>query len=430
MSISFKKPLLVIAALALNITAVARAAEGYTLGPQDKLRVKVYEWRASQDKIVEWEGLNDEFTVAANGNVALPLVGEVIAVGKTPTDLAAAIGQRLQRRMNLIQPPDTSVEVIQYRPVYVVGDVTKPGDFPFRPGLTVLQAVSLAGGVLRTNELARDALTAQGDLASVALQRDGLIAKQARLKSEAAGSDTVSFPPMLLERKSAPQIAGLLDQEVSIFKTRAEAYRTQTNALRDLKSYLEKEVASLSAQMETETTQATLINKELDGVSSLVARGLAAAPRQYALERSKAEMQGGRLRLEASMLRAHQEISKADISLLELKNKREGDIAVEIRDTDQKLQELKNRSKVTEGILSQMGSIVGGPRRPEPTFTILRAGQPDATPVMASDATAVQPGDTIKVLLPAFDIRQPSETAGSPETADTPLASVRSSASN
>ncbi|WP_188610346.1 polysaccharide biosynthesis/export family protein [Chelatococcus reniformis] len=431
------KPLRVIAALAAFTIAsvpLARAAESYTLGPQDKLRIKVYEWRASQDKLVEWEGLNDEFIVAANGTISLPLVGEVMATGKTPSEVASAIGQRLQRRMNLVQPPDTNVDVILYRPVYVVGDVTKPGDFPFRPGLTVLQAVSLAGGVLRTSDLARDALTTQGELASTALQRDGLIARQARLKSEAAGGDAVTFPQALLARRSAPQIAALLDQEVSIFKTRAEAYRTQTNALSALKSYLEKEVTSLVAQMETETTQAALINKELEGISSLVAKGLAAAPRQYALERAKAEMQGARLRLEASMLRAHQEISKADISLLELKNKREGDVAIEIRETDQKLQELRNRTRVTEGILNQMGPLVdGGPRRPEPSFTILRAGQPDAAPVAASDASAVQPGDTIKVILPTYDIRQTGEavdSADTPAPGSTPVASAKSSASN
>src|SRR5262249_4942477 len=158
----------------------------------------------------------------------------------------------------------------------------------------------------------------------------------------------------------------------------------------------------------------------------LVAKGLAAAPRQYALERSKAEQQGNRLRLEASMLRARQEISKADISLLELKNKREGDIALDLRDTDQKLQELKNRNKVTEGILNHMGPFVGGSgqRRPEPTFTIIRAGQPDAAPIVANDGAAVQPGDTIKVLLPAFDIRQSGETGRSaelPDAAGTPV---------
>ncbi|MCS0493965.1 polysaccharide biosynthesis/export family protein [Ancylobacter sp. MQZ15Z-1] len=419
----------------LTFASASHASDSYLLGPQDKLRIRVFEWRRSQDRVVQWEGLNDEFTVSADGTVSLPLVGVVPALDKTPTAVAQDIAGRLQRRMNLIAPPDTSVEVAQYRPIYVVGDVMKPGAFPFRPGMIVIQAVSLAEGLLRTPSQARDMVTVQGEMGQISLRRDALIARKARLESEAAGSGSIAFPATLLTRQTAPAIAALMQQEMLIFKTRAEAYRTQTEALNDLKDYLEKEVSSLEAQMGAEMTQTDLLNKELDGVSSLVAKGLAAAPRQYALERTKAEIQGDRLRLEAGMLRARQEISKADLSLLELKNKREGDIALDIRQTEQELQELANRGNVAQGLLRQISPLSLARGRATPVFMIMRAGQPGTDPVVVKDTDAVLPGDTVIASLPELAEPRPQglpqmipgEAAVGP---DAPSASSAISAAN
>ncbi|MCJ8145236.1 polysaccharide export protein [Ancylobacter sp. A5.8] len=414
MRISWRHTLLLIAAITLAVPAIApaaRAAEPYLLGPQDRLRIRVFEWRSSQDKIVQWEGLNDEFTVSDSGSVSLPLVGEVVALGRTPPQIATEIAERLQRRMDLIAPPDTSVEVSQYRPIYVVGDVMKPGAFPFRPGMIVIQAISLAEGIFRTPNQVREMVTAQGEMSEIALRIDALIARQARLETEAAGDETIRFPPALLQRRSVPAIAALIRQETLIFQMRAEAYRTQTEALRDLQSYLTKEVASLDAQMEAEVTQADLLNKELEGIASLVAKGLAVAPRQYALERSKAEIQGDRLRLEGSMLRVRQEMSKADLSLLELRNKRQGDIALEIRATAQELRQLENRSRIAEGLLRQIDPLsIGGNRsRPKPIFMMLRAGQNGGEAFVIKDTDPVLPGDTIIASLPALDTGQPQD---------------------
>ncbi len=87
------KRVLVLPALLISAATAAAGADAYLLGPQDTLRIKVYEWRASQDKVVEWEGLNDEFTVSADGTISLPMVGDVAATGRTPSDIAGSISE-------------------------------------------------------------------------------------------------------------------------------------------------------------------------------------------------------------------------------------------------------------------------------------------------------------------------------------------------
>lgn len=107
----------------------------YHLGPGDTVRIIT----------VGSEPLTGQFQVDYAGNVATPLLGIVPAAGLTPQQLQARMESRLQQA-NLLNHPSVSIEVTTYRPFYILGEVTKPGAYPYQPGMTVLQAVSLAGG--------------------------------------------------------------------------------------------------------------------------------------------------------------------------------------------------------------------------------------------------------------------------------------------
>jgi polysaccharide export outer membrane protein len=107
----------------------------YRLGPGDQVRIITF----------GDEQLTGEFRVNDDGNVALPLVGPIKAEGLTTTQLQNAVTQALTSR-NLYRNPSVSVEVTAYRPVFVLGEVTRPGQYPFQPGMTVVTAVAIAGG--------------------------------------------------------------------------------------------------------------------------------------------------------------------------------------------------------------------------------------------------------------------------------------------
>ncbi len=107
----------------------------YHLGPGDQIRVITY----------DEPQLSTTFIVGSDGVVEFPLIGKVTAAGKTPGDLAVAIAGDLQAG-KLLSNPSVSVEVAQYRPISVLGEVNHPGQYPFEPGMTMLDAVALAGG--------------------------------------------------------------------------------------------------------------------------------------------------------------------------------------------------------------------------------------------------------------------------------------------
>jgi polysaccharide export outer membrane protein len=95
--------------------------------------------------------LTGEFVISSEGTIAFPLVGNVQAAGVEPSDIQQALTAGLAA--GYVTDPSVSVEVAKYRPIYILGQVGKPGEYPFSLGLTVRDAVAKAGGfTYRANE--------------------------------------------------------------------------------------------------------------------------------------------------------------------------------------------------------------------------------------------------------------------------------------
>jgi polysaccharide export outer membrane protein len=107
---------------------------GYTLDAGDRLRVVVF----GQD------GLTNSYAVDAGGYIDMPLIGAVLARGATTDQLAARIGDKL--RDGFIREPHVAVEVEAYRPFFILGEVTQPGQYPYVANMTAETAVAIAGG--------------------------------------------------------------------------------------------------------------------------------------------------------------------------------------------------------------------------------------------------------------------------------------------
>jgi polysaccharide export outer membrane protein len=112
----------------------AGPADLYRLASGDRLRILVF----GQDN------LSNAYAVDPAGRISFPLVGSIPAAGRTTAELAAAIEQRL--RGGFLREPQVSVEVEQFRPFFVLGEVGQSGQYPFVPGATVQTAIAISGG--------------------------------------------------------------------------------------------------------------------------------------------------------------------------------------------------------------------------------------------------------------------------------------------
>lgn len=114
--------------------ADTRVIDEYRLGVADKVRVTVFGEAA----------LTGEFLVGGNGKISLPLIGETQASGLTIGEFQNEVANTL--RDGFITEPRVSAEILNYRPFYILGEVSSPGEYPYTNSLTVLNAVATAGG--------------------------------------------------------------------------------------------------------------------------------------------------------------------------------------------------------------------------------------------------------------------------------------------
>lgn len=113
----------------------AQSATLYRLDAGDEVRITAY----------GLDALTNTYLVSDNGEISLPLIDNVTARGKTVGELQSDIAKVLYDRQ-ILRSPSVNVQVTKYRPFYILGEVKSPGEYPYRPGMSVVTAVSMAGG--------------------------------------------------------------------------------------------------------------------------------------------------------------------------------------------------------------------------------------------------------------------------------------------
>ncbi|NEJ70826.1 polysaccharide export protein [Rhizobium phaseoli] len=106
----------------------------YTLDSGDRLRVTVF----------DQQSLTNTYTVDQAGYIAFPLIGQVPARGRTLQQLSGQIAQKLQQ--GYLRDPDVTIDVDRYRSIFLMGEVGQPGQYAYVPGMTVQNAIAIAGG--------------------------------------------------------------------------------------------------------------------------------------------------------------------------------------------------------------------------------------------------------------------------------------------
>ncbi|HEV2558478.1 MAG TPA: polysaccharide biosynthesis/export family protein [Microvirga sp.] len=415
---TFGSTLVVAACFLFGALQAPVGASEYRLGPQDRIRVKVHEWRGSTGEVFAWDALADDFSIESDGLVSLPLVGDINASGLKPEELAGEISRRLQQKVGLTTPPSTSLQVVKRRPFYIVGWVDKPGEYEFRPGLNVLQALSIAGGLYRSQErsLGRyqaEAITHRGTLRVVEAELQTLLARRARLQAELDNKDVITWPAEVVEKAKTPAGAKMMEEERLLFESRRNGIRAQVQNFERIKQLSGSEVESLKGKLDLENRQIGLIQKELDGVNSLVSRGLTVGSRQLALERVLAQGEANRIELSTAMLRAQQEQSRADNSIVELRSRARNEALTELQLTQSKLAEAAERVETARRLIFE--AEVNGPLMDEqerasdldvrPVYSIVRSRGSNAEELKVPETAPVEPGDIIKVERTRPDLR-------------------------
>lgn len=378
--------------------AVAGAPE---FAPQTKIRLKIVQWMPTKGEYAQW-ALGGEYVVSEAGEISLPVIGNFAVGNLDRGQLAVEIAKRLRAKIGLVEAPEAIVEVLEYPPVYVVGDVAAPGEYKFRPGLTVLQSLAMSGGYLRQvdKQSSEAEISQTGELRII---RDSLLrsdARISRLKAELAGAKEISFSDSLVTDGALAAVAR--EQETVILAARRKALERQSKSLSELRDLYNREIDVLGVKMKDAEASIKSAEKELGGVKTLVEKGVAVTSRQWELERALASYRADRLDLVTAIMRARQNISETTRNLDGLNDAHKSEVAAALQAEQEKVDQLKLKRETTERLLLEIlvaKTSAGAPAEATSlTYSITRRANGKATEFPASEATDLMPGDVVRVV--------------------------------
>jgi exopolysaccharide production protein ExoF len=397
------------AAIVMAATSPVRASDApYRLGIQDRVRIHVHEWPV----------LTGEFTIGPNGTVTLPLIGEVKAQGSLPSELANSIASSIKTKVELTQLPETAVDILQFRPFYITGGIERPGEYAYRPGMIVLNAVAIAGGVYRPPRSSdwsaeRDTISGVGDMRVLAMRRLELQAKAIRLRAEAQGAEVMPAPPADLPRDAMR----FYQDEVRVFGANKERLNNQVSSQLNAVKIYEGEIEAIRQQIKASQKMHESVVRELEETKGLVSRGLAPAPRVLPLERTVAQIESEQKALESAILRARQMINTAEAARLAVIDERRALVHAALQGLEIQALEIEERydtaSRVVSGSSSvgSLGPTSGEDALPQLSYSIVRSMDGRIHEISATETSLIAPGDIVKVLKPQ-DVRRVRTSAG------------------
>jgi polysaccharide export outer membrane protein len=357
--------------------------------------------------------------VGLDGEIAYPLVGHIKVAGLPLQEVRDMLRQILPTKIYQLRTTDgrelsihileeeVTVAVAEYRPVYLNGDVAKPGEIMFRPGLTVRQAIALAGGFdimrFRMSNPFLEAADLRADYESLWLDYAKDKAKADRLQAELSGQPQPPAPPKGAELPVPPDVA------TKIAAVEAQQFKLRTGDLQQEKAYLENslrqtrdQLASLEDRAGKEGEGAAADQKETERIRDLFQKGTVPITRLTDARRF-------------SLMSATQWL-QTTVQATQIR-RQAGDIARQIQKTDDQrrmdalndLQDVQVRLAATRARLAAVGEkllytgaiksqLVRGQSGP-PSIEIHRRKDGRQERVSADEDTVLQPGDVVDVAL-------------------------------
>ncbi len=390
------------------------AAISAPLVPNTKIRLTIIQWMPTKGTYQQWETVGGEYTISENDTISVPLLGAISVADKDEVTLGLEIAKQLKEKIGLVDEPTASIEIVSYPRIYVVGDVTKPGEYDFHSGITVLQALAKSGGEFRHAvdpvQNSQTITRLVGELQEIddAIVRTG--ARIDRLEAEMTGEKTIH--PKEDRPKGDPFSSAIYNQEEVIFSARANELARQSSSLTGLRDLLTDEVNVLQEKIKSTDANINSAQQQLNSTIALIERGALVATRQADAERTMRNFQNERLDLTVSIMKARQDITEATRDLEGLYDRRQTEVASELQSERANMTQLKVKRATSQKLLVDTLSSNGPMNQDEKPllqFTIVRRGPgTSSTELTVQETTAMLPGDVLKVAQPK-PARTPNE---------------------
>jgi polysaccharide export outer membrane protein len=398
-----------LAALVLLASAKSSAAE-YRIAPGDVIEVTIAGVPEQRQRA----------TVQFDGTISLPGVGSVVVGGLAPTELQARMETLLPTRILkvrtpdgrerplIIRPADVAASVVEYRPIYVTGDVLTPGQQPYRPLMTVRQAVAVAGGYSmlrsRSAQAGADPVELRREYETSAIEYTKEQLRIARTEAELKGRDTINAGAMRGVPVSSDLVAAIAKSEDSILKTAQSEYSGQRAFLDESLRKGDEQIAILKKQEAGEAKGVAFDEQDLDRVLKLYSAGSSTNPRVMEARRAVLLSSTRQLQTSAELMRVQRQQDEVRRQLDKLDNDRRVRLLTELNDANIRLADARTRMQAAAQKLHPLGGAGPAPvgvDNVRPQVAVFRRAGRSWSRLPAAEDFEVEPGDVIEVALPA-----------------------------
>jgi polysaccharide biosynthesis/export protein len=358
--------------------------------------------------------------VQLDGSISYPLLGTLVVAGLSPAQVRTKIQAILPtkvfrqntadgRERNVILDADqVTANVVEYRPIYINGDVSKPGAQPYRPLMTVRQAVALCGGYeimrFRMNNPFLESADLRSDYESLWVEFAKEQVRIWRIRTELGEGDNLDQKVLQDVPLPASTISQIKRVEAEHLKGRQEDYQREQEFLRHAVRQAEEHIGVLSESMKAEEEAVQADIQDLRRVNDLFGKGNVAITR--ITDARRALLWSSTLKLQTTAQWMSQKKQREDVSrqLQRLDDQRRMDLLRELQEAgvrlgqiSAKLQGIGEKLQYTALVRSQLIRGSGG----KPQIAIIRKGENGRERLVAEEDFELQPGDVVEVALRA-----------------------------
>ncbi|MCZ7852679.1 polysaccharide biosynthesis/export family protein [Agrobacterium salinitolerans] len=382
--------------LSLTVCQLPAAADGteYKVATGDVLTISVY----------GDPGLTGLFPVSADGTIGYPLLGNVNVIDQTVNEIGARISRDLARH---VANRSVAVAVKEYAPIFVVGDVQKPGKYEYRPGMIVLELFALGGG-LRESNTQRDTsgiqlIAAQQEYEDMSMQLLSQDIRRVRLEAELNDTEFEYKGDEIGLVRDRAALEKIVASETSLFRLRLSAQQDEKTNLEVQRQNFIQEIDTLQKSNVMRSQQLELLDMDVNASKELVTRGAASESALRERKRELLSMNQQVLESTSFLARAQQNKSEVERRILELKSKRHNDAATELRETSLDIMRLKKKLAFSLQSMAEIGSTARRVSSLEDMiqtkFFIVRQVAGTYSEIAADEHTQVRAGDVVRVRL-------------------------------
>lgn len=386
--------------------AASSAESAYALRPGDKLELKV----------VGLPELGQRTAINVDGEITFPLIGSMKVMGLTVAQVEEKVRAILPSKVFYRRSPDgkkfayvaeteeITVEIAEYRPIYVSGDVPNPGEQAYRPGMRVRQALALAGGYnfLRSH-LGVDLLTVvdfQGNRDTLAVEYAAERAKYARIQAELNGITDPKFGELAKRLPSAPGVMEAVNLEAEQFKIRTADWRKEVSFLQDNVVRATTRASVLAKQLDTENRGSIADAEELERMKALLEKGMTSTNRITDTRRAMLLSATRALQVSVQLTIAENDKNERARFVDRSADQRRMDLTRELQASAAHLGQVKSRIEINDrklAFLSKVNSQLSTGKLGKVEIVISRDTGDGQQKIEANLDTVLTPGDVVEV---------------------------------